>query len=106
MKPNPFINPWRIVWMAGWDMDYVDMDAPGHITFESGGAGSFQFGMLQSQLDWRIEGERIAFTWSGFDEDTEVSGRGHAERVAGHLHGHFYIHLGDDSAFRAMRQSA
>lgn len=24
MTTNPFSGPWRIVWMSGWDQDYVD----------------------------------------------------------------------------------
>ena len=109
MKQNPFSGPWRIVWMAGWDQDYVDMEVPGHITFGSGRSGSFQFGLVQAQMDCRAgrpAGRRIEFTWHGFDEGDAVAGSGHAEIVGGELQGHFYIHLGDDSAFRAIRQSA
>jgi hypothetical protein len=32
-----------------------------------------------------------------------LTGRGHAEIVAGELQGHLYIHLGDDSALRAVK---
>lgn len=35
-----------------------------------------------------------------------MSGRGHAQIVEGELHGHLYIHFGDDSEFRAVRQEA
>jgi hypothetical protein len=47
----------------------------------------------------------IEFTWQGFDEGDEVSGRGHASIGNGELHGHLYIHQGDDSAFRAARNT-
>lgn len=109
MTKVSLIGAWRIVWMSGWDQDYVDMEAPGHITFGKGSAGSFQFGMVQGQMDCRLDGlqgRRIEFTWHGFDEGDELNGRGHAEVVDGELHGHIYIHLGDDSAFRAIRQEA
>jgi len=46
----------------------------------------------------------VEFTWHGFDEGTEHTGRGQARVVAGELQGSFYFHLGDDSAFRAVRQ--
>lgn len=108
IKQPALIGPWRIVWMSVWDQDYVDMDVPGHITFGAGGSGNFQFGMVQAQLDYRISKastSRIEFTWHGFDEGDEVAGRGHAEIVDGELHGHLYIHLGDDSTFRAVRQT-
>lgn len=106
MKPNPFVGPWRIVGMSGWEQDYVDMDGPGHFTFGADRSGSFQFGMVQGQMDCRLadpSGQRIEFTWHGFDEGHELTGRGHAEIVDGELQGHLYIHLGDDSAFRAAK---
>ena len=94
--------------MSSWDQDYVDMDVPGHITFDKGQAGSFQFGMVQAQMDCRADGpkgQRTEFTWHGFDEGDEVTGRGHAEIVDGELRGHLYIQLGDDSAFLAVKQT-
>lgn len=104
---NPFVGPWRIIWMSDWDQDYVDMDVPGHFTFGPGGSGSFQFGMVQGQMDCRADtrqSHRVDFTWHGFDEGDEQTGRGHAELVAGELQGHLYFHLGDDSAFRAVKR--
>jgi len=109
MAQNPFAGTWRIVWMSTWDQDYVDMDGPGHITFGAGRTGAFQFGMVRGQMDWRADESRetgVEFTWHGFDEGTEHTGRGHARVVSGELQGHLYFHLGDDSAFRAVRQPA
>ena len=105
---NPFIGPWRIIWMSDWDQDYVDMDVSGHLIFGPGGSGSFQFGMVQGQMDCKVDrrrSPRIDFTWHGFDEGDELTGRGHAEIVDDELRGHIYIHLGDDSAFHAMKQT-
>lgn len=109
MADAVFAGPWRIVWMSGWDQDYVDMEVPGHITFDKGSAGNFQFGLVQGQMDCRSDKQqerRIEFTWHGFDEGDELTGRGHAAIVDSELQGHLYIHLGDDSAFRAVRQTA
>jgi hypothetical protein len=106
VKANPLAGPWRIVWMSEWDQDYVDMDVPGHVTFGDRGSGSFQFGMVQGQMDCKPAGpssQRIEFTWHGFDEGDELTGRGHAEIVDGELQGHIYIHLGESSAFRAAK---
>lgn len=108
MTRNPFVGTWRIVWMSGWDQDYVDMEVPGHFAFESGRSGSFQFGAVQGQMDCRTSSRptpRVEFTWRGFDEGDDLTGRGHAEIVDGELSGHLYIHDGDDSAFRAVRQA-
>lgn len=90
--------------MDGWDQDYVDMEVPGHVTFEKKGIGSFQFGLVQGQIDYQVNASRVEFTWSGFDEGDEISGRGFAEIVRDELCGHLYIHLGDNSAFRAVKQ--
>ena len=63
--------------------------------------------MVQGQMDCKVDGQqsrRIDFTWHGFDEGDELTGRGYAELVNGKLQGRIYIHLGDDSAFRAMRK--
>jgi hypothetical protein len=106
---NSFSGRWRINWMSSWDQDYVDMEVPGHITFVSGRSGSFQFGLVQAQIDCRINAATdpplIEFTWHGFDEGDELTGRGYAELVNGELKGHLYVHVGDDSAFRAVRQT-
>lgn len=62
--------------------------------------------MVQGQMDCRLDERqslRIEFNWHGFDEGDELAGRGHAEIVKDELLGHLYIHLGDDSAFRAAR---
>jgi hypothetical protein len=109
MVQNAFAGTWRIVWMSGWDQDYVDMELPGHITFGAGRSGSFQFGLVQAQMDFMLDKRqsgRVEFTWQGFDEGDELAGRGHAEIADGEMRGHFYIHLGDDSAFRAIRPAA
>lgn len=100
---NPLTGKWRIVWMEQWDQDYVDEEVPGHFTFGARGLGSFQFGYVQGEMDLRYDNARADFSWAGMDEMTEVSGRGHAESSDGELIGRIYIHLGDDSAFRAVR---
>ena len=102
-----FSGIWHIVWMSNWDQDFVDLEVPGHFTFEANRMGSFQFGLVQGEMDCRFDGKppgRVEFTWSGNDECDEASGRGHAAIVNGELHGHIQFHLGDDSEFRAVRQ--
>jgi hypothetical protein len=109
MADTVFAGIWRIVWMSDWDQDYVNIEVPGHITFGKNLNGNFQFGMVQGQMDCKLDepqSQRIEFTWHGFDEGDELAGRGYAVIVKDELHGHLYIHLGDDSAFRAVRQLA
>ena len=68
-KKNAYIGKWRILEMELWDQVYVDEITEGHFTFEKGGLGYFQFGLVEGQIDYRIEKcgelERIEFSWEG-----------------------------------------
>jgi len=104
---NPYIGKWRIIEMEIWDQDFIDMETEGHFLFEKDQLGSFQFGLVQGQIDYRIEIigeiERLEFSWEGQDENDEVFGRGWAAITDDHLEGRFYFYLGDDSWFKAKR---
>ena len=104
---KPFIGTWSITEMEVWDQDYVNMEIPGHFTFKKDGPGHFQFGLVQGEMDCRVEtgdrGARIEFSWEGREEMDPASGRGWAVIENGELSGRIFIHMGDDSAFRARR---
>ncbi|HEV2394760.1 MAG TPA: hypothetical protein VG146_20605 [Verrucomicrobiae bacterium] len=102
---SSFVGRWRIVEMEQWEQEFVDLVAPGHITFASGGRGQFSFGAVEANLDWRQDpsGKRVSFSFEGFDEGDEVSGRGWAEPEGGRLTGRIVFHLGDESGFVAQR---
>ena len=105
MRTSP-VGRWRIVEMEQWDQDYVDMDSPGHIHFKKGGTGQLHFGCVEAELDWRAEAdtERVEFTFAGFDEGDEVSGRGWAEAQGNRLTGRIFFHQGDESGFAAAKK--
>lgn len=108
-KPvNPFVGKWRIVWMEGWDADYFDMEIPAHITIRKDLTGEFQFGLVQGELDGREEtsdgAPRFDFSWSGFDENDPMQGRGWLRLGDDEVEGRIFIHLGDESGLRAERQ--
>ena len=102
---SSFVGRWRIVEMEQWDQEFVDLASPGHITFTSNGRGELHFGAVDATLDWRVDdaGSRVAFSFEGFDEGDEVSGRGWARVEGRELKGWFAFHLGDESEFRARR---
>jgi len=106
-KLKPFIGKWFVVEMEAWDQEYVNMEVPGHFKFKKDGTGHFQFGLVQGEIDCRLETkdgkERIEFSWKGQDEMDPASGRGWATIQNDELCGRIFIHLGDDSAFRARR---
>jgi len=107
-RTNPFLGRWRIVEMEQWERDYIDLVVPGYIEFEKDNLGSFQFGTVQGQLDCRVEthgvGNRIEFSWEGQNDNDPGCGRGWAEVRDGQLYGRLYLHLGDDSSFKATKK--
>lgn len=102
-----FLGQWRIVEMEIWDADYFDMDVQAHITIRKDLTGEFQFGLVQGELDGGIEAvdgtPRFDFSWSGFDENDPVNGRGWLQVNGDLADGRIFIHLGDDSALKAER---
>ncbi len=109
-KPrNPFPGRWRIRWMDPWDQDYVDEEVEGFIEFEPKGLGSFQFGYVQGQIDYRTTNRdgkpAVEFSWEGGDgaDGTPLTGRGWAVVGCDELNGMICIHLGDESDFRATK---
>ncbi|MDY6989781.1 MAG: hypothetical protein SWQ30_17185 [Thermodesulfobacteriota bacterium] len=100
-----FGGKWSIVEMEAWDQEYVNMEVPGHFTFNKSGTGHFQFGLVQGEMDCRMEvidhRERIEFSWDGQEDSDPASGRGWAVIENEELHGRIFFHLGDDSTFRA-----
>ncbi len=109
-KKSGLVGHWRIVWMEGWDQDYVDEEVEGYIEIKQRQSGDFQFGYVQGAIDYR-EVERdgkpaVEFTWEGNSEMDPASGRGWAALNEEELEGEIFIHDGDDSAFRAIRKQA
>ncbi|HSV52865.1 MAG TPA: hypothetical protein VLJ57_12150 [Burkholderiaceae bacterium] len=104
------VGAWRITGMEVWDADYLDMEVPAHITIRDDLTGTFQFGLVQGDIDARVSEfdsvARVEFSWSGADENDPVCGRGWMEVTGDQAQGRVFIHLGDDSAFTAVRQEA
>lgn len=106
-KRNPYIGKWRITEMEMWDQEFIDMETEGHFLFEKDEIGSFQFGLVQGRIDYKIENigeiEIIEFSWEGQDENDEALGRGWAVIKGDLIEGRFYFHLGDDSWFKVKK---
>lgn len=101
------VGTWRITGMEVWDADYFDMEVPAHITIRNDLTGTFQFGLVQGDIDARVSltdnVARVEFSWSGIDENDPMSGRCWMEVAGDQSRGRIFIHLGDDSAFTAVR---
>lgn len=91
-----------------WDGDALDLCGPAFIELAGRRSGSLGFIAVEGSVDWcpvdRHGRPAAEFSWEGFDEDTPASGRGWVVLEGdGSLRGHIFIHLGDDSGFRAVR---
>jgi hypothetical protein len=97
--------------MSAWEDDYLDEEVEAYIEFKDDGLGSFQFGYVSGQTDYRItqrDGKpSVEFSWDGGDggDGTPLSGRGWAILNGDELQGEFFIHLGDESEFEARRKT-
>ncbi len=93
--------------MDSWDADYFDMEITAYITIYKDLTGEFQFGLVQAQIDGKIVSaespSRVAFTWSGFDKNDPIHGRGWLTATGNQAEGRIFIHLGDESGFKAKR---
>lgn len=92
--------------MGGWARDAIELVEPGFIEFAGDGTGQFGFIAVRGWLDCRpVERDGrvgVEFIWDGVDEGDQVSGRGWASLVDdATIEGHLFVHMGDDSSFRA-----
>lgn len=97
---------WRIAAMDEWDRDALDLLGPAFIEFADDDTGRFGFVAVRGWMDCRTltrDGRpAVEFSWEGDDEGEPRSGRGWACLLDDDLLvGHLFIHMGDDSAFRA-----
>ena len=95
--------------MELWDREYLDLEGPAHITFDSDRLGSFQFGAVAGWIDYRL-GTRdskpaVEFSWEGRNDADPTCGRGWATIDDNRIVGRLFFHNGDDSAFLAVRES-
>jgi hypothetical protein len=107
-KPElPFAGRWHIASMTEWDEDFINADVQGFIEFDDKNSGSFQFGYVTGDMDYRLttrDGEpAVEWTWDGNDEMDHAEGRGWAVLKDDELHGMIFLHEGDESGFVAKR---
>ena len=108
-KATVFRGKWRIIDTDLWDVDALDLMEPAHITFDASGLGELQLIAIGAAIDYRVS-ERdgmpfVEFSWSGYDDSDQASGRGWGQiEPGGTLKGKLFIHQGDESAFTASRE--
>jgi len=107
---SKIVGKWKITEMEQWDRHFIDEQGPGYFEFDANHHGSFMFGYVEGEIDFR-ETEiskrlKIEYSWSGQDEMDEASGRGWFELISDdELYGMIYFHQGDESWVKAKRFS-
>jgi hypothetical protein len=109
--PPDLVGRWRIVEMDRWDRDAIELLGTGFFEINHDDTGRFGFIAVEGWMDCRplhaAGGTGVEFTWEGSDECDHACGRGIVSPQAdGSLRGHIYFHRGEDSAFRADRETA
>jgi hypothetical protein len=62
-----------------WDCDYLDLIEPAYLKIGKNGRGGFTFGVVNATMELGYSRSIVFFTWTGFDEGDQVSGKGSAE---------------------------
>jgi len=109
-KPkNSALGRWTIDSMSMWDKEYIDEEVPGYFEFGPDDLGSFQFGYVQGDVDYRPtqRGDKpaVEFSFEGGDgaDGTPCSGRGWMTLDGETLKGVFFFHRGDESEIELTR---
>jgi hypothetical protein len=94
--------------MDQWDQDFVNAEVEGCFKFGPRNIGSFQFGYVSGEIDYRLTARNgipcLEFFWEGNDEMDLACGRGWATIEGDNISGVIFFHQGGESAFKA-RQS-
>jgi len=109
-KPkNWALGRWSIDSMSEWDKEYIDEEVPGYFEFGPDDLGSFQFGYVQGDVDYRVteRGDKpaVEFSFEGGDgaDGTPCTGRGWMTLGGETLKGEFFFHRGDESEIELSR---
>ena len=108
---NWVLGRWSIDSMSTWDKDYIDTEVPGYFEFGADNLGSFQFGYVQGDVDYRVteRGDKraVEFSFEGGDgaDGTPCSGRGWMTLDGETLTGMFFFHRGDDTEIELSRMA-
>ena len=109
-KPkNWAVGRWLIESMTEWEREFIDEMVRGYFEFDSKDSGSFQFGCVEGQIDYRL-GKRdgkpaVEFSWEGHGECEATLGRGWLVLEGDELKGMVYTHFGDESGIVLKRES-
>ena len=103
------VGTWHITEMSMWDEEYFNMEVQAFVAVPASGLGTFQFGLVQGEMDgtFDVDEQNYHFSWQGYDEMDESEGdswialdEGDSDEGA---HGELSFESGDSSTFKAKR---
>ncbi|MBU1638647.1 hypothetical protein KKC97_13370 [bacterium] len=102
-----FIGKWKLIEVGDWTEDELEEFDPAIIEFKKNRSGHLSFLALNAEIDWDTDEPedygRIDFIWIGFDDGTEVFGRGWAVCDGEELNGEIIFFKGD--RYRILAQA-
>jgi hypothetical protein len=102
MDNTIFVGAWRILETELWTREDLDLVAPALLSLGRNRGGRIAFIAVEAQVDYRVvvrDGQpAIEFSFHGFDEGDEVTGRGWGMLQDDRLCGRLFFHQGDDSS--------
>lgn len=105
MLEKKLTGRWKIVKMDQWNKEFINLVEPGYIEFIDNGFGSFHFGCVYANIDYRVnEQGKAEFSFYGDDEGQEVFGRGWVKMDNQGLYGGLFFHEGEESEFQAAKE--
>ena len=98
---------WIILTMDRLDKAFIDLVEPGYIEFMDNGFGTFHFGCVYVNMDYRVNEQGTAeFSFYGDDEGQEVFGRGWVQIDNKELCGELLFHEGEEYVFQAAKEAS
>jgi len=103
-----FTGTWRVVSSPDLDEDYFQLQPEGepHVKLRRRGrsvGGEYQIGLLSGEIDGRLHGDRVLFSFAGMDEMEEVNGSGIVTMTGDRLTLTLKYHMGDEYTFECEK---
>ena len=104
---HKILGKWKITEMEQWDLKFIDAQGPGYFEFQSNDQGSFMFGYVEGDIDYKkskTDNSKIEYCWVGQDEMDDASGRGYFKIISDdEIYGEIFFYQGDSSWVKAKK---
>ena len=101
-----FAGRWRVVSGPDLSDDYLRLGGEAYVKLRQRGRcveGEYRIGLSSGEIDGRLHGDQVIFSFAGMDEMDEVHGAGIARLSGDRLALTFNYHMGDEFTFECER---